>query len=680
MLIDISLTILGIFLQCVTSSQIFEDFTLIITNKVLIGKLKEQKTVNATVPGPLINVTLGHTIRLTVINNLYDTHTVVHLHGMTQFGTPFSDGVPFVSQCLISNSPGNNSFTYLFTPEKAGTYWYHAHHRMQYSDGLYGPLVVFDPAENSIFESLGSPYGVEDPKWILMFADWYDVPAEQLMNDYLSPASGGDEPVPDAFTVNNQFSRKFTIEADPFGDPIRVRVINAGTFSMVKISVDGMPLQLIELDTTQVQPLDLQFIQLNVAQRCSFVLDFSRLASTLANTSSLNIRISVLGEMYPTYNQSAPNNNLYGTFSGNPVELDWIGTIKFKGRNYPADYTEPPFLNLPSPPDSNILEARALHASRAPQPDYYFQFVVQFHSDENDVNRAYINGYTYVNERPYTAARTVPTLFHYIYGNDNTSDYASVDKSKKKSIVGDPRSPVVLPYGKCVEMFINNTDGGEHPFHLHGHVFWIIGTNTFPNAATLYKNNYLVRDVVSVPGNGWARIRFKTTNPGVWMFHCHIPWHQAAGFVINFVVAPSRIRNHTAIFDPIPQNQIAACSAPVKRIIKLGGYFNILNPANQSQFNVEQAQSLAAFMMAVNEINQNKVLLPNFELRVAVRVSMPDFAGAIDAAEYLATIVTFPSSDASLKFVSQDNIGVDVVVGAGSDIETVAMNQIFTGR
>jgi len=662
-----------------TCVSIVEKYTLIVSHIILPGRVKEQIAVNGTIPGPLINITLGNSVELTVVNNIYDSSTILHIHGMLQYRTPFSDGTPLISQCRISNIPGNNSFTYIFTPTYAGTFWYHSHVQLQYSDGMYGPIHVFDPHEREVFANLGSPYTVENSEWTLQFGDWYDVPAQQLLNGYLSPASGGNEPIPDRFTVNNKFSDDFVIEADPFGDPVRVRVINSGTFSMFQFSVDGMPLQLIELDGNAVQPLDLQFIQLNIAQRCSFVLDFTRIATSLANVSAIKIRFKVLGEMYPTYNDTAPYFNIYGTFSREPVNLEWIGLIKFKGRNYPAGYTMPPNLNLPSPPDSNVLEARSLRATRAPLPDYFFYVLVEFYNDAEGRNKAHLNGYTYTPPQIYGRNRSTPILYHYMFGKDNVSDFSSVSKTDKKVIVGDSRTPVIIPYGKCIEMLVNNTDSGEHPFHFHGHQFWIVATNTFPNAATLYKNNYLVRDVVSIPGHGWARLRFKSDNPGAWMFHCHIPWHQAVGFVLNIVVSPSKLRNYaTTLFD-IPRNQIAACNLPTKRIIKLGGCFNIINPSNQSQFDANQAQSLAAFMMAVDEINQNGVILPNFELQVAVRSGSSDFTGAVNSAEYLAAAAIFSDTNPN-RYVSQSNVGVDIVVGARDDVETVAMNQILTGK
>lgn len=50
--------------------------------------------------------------------------TTIHWHGISQKGTPYMDGVPFVTQCPIL--PGNR-FKYNFTAKTSGSYLWHAH-------------------------------------------------------------------------------------------------------------------------------------------------------------------------------------------------------------------------------------------------------------------------------------------------------------------------------------------------------------------------------------------------------------------------------------------------------------------------------------------------------------------------------------------------------------------------
>ena len=39
----------------------------------------------------------------------------------------------------------------------------------------------------------------------------------------------------------------------------------------------------------------------------------------------------------------------------------------------------------------------------------------------------------------------------------------------------------------------------------------------------------LRKDTVYVPSMGYAVLRVRLDNPGLWLFHCHVLWHQAIG-------------------------------------------------------------------------------------------------------------------------------------------------------
>ena len=38
-----------------------------------------------------------------------------------------------------------------------------------------------------------------------------------------------------------------------------------------------------------------------------------------------------------------------------------------------------------------------------------------------------------------------------------------------------------------------------------------------------------LKDTVLVSGGGYTVVRFRATNPGFWLFHCHIAFHFEAG-------------------------------------------------------------------------------------------------------------------------------------------------------
>jgi len=67
--------------------------------------------VNRQIPGPAVEVCIHDEILVEVENALLEEGTSVHWHGHHQKGTPFMDGVPFVTQCPIYPK---STFTYRF--------------------------------------------------------------------------------------------------------------------------------------------------------------------------------------------------------------------------------------------------------------------------------------------------------------------------------------------------------------------------------------------------------------------------------------------------------------------------------------------------------------------------------------------------------------------------------------
>ncbi len=102
------------------------------------GSLADAMAYNRMIPGPVIRVTEGDRVRITVENRLDEPHTT-HWHGL--FVPNDMDGVPGISQDPIQ--PGE-SFTYEFDANPAGTRLYHSHFNAmsQEGAGLYGMFVI----------------------------------------------------------------------------------------------------------------------------------------------------------------------------------------------------------------------------------------------------------------------------------------------------------------------------------------------------------------------------------------------------------------------------------------------------------------------------------------------------------------------------------------------------------
>jgi FtsP/CotA-like multicopper oxidase with cupredoxin domain len=107
------------------------------------GSSVDAWTYDGGVPGPLIRVHVGDRLIAHFTNRLPQP-TTVHWHGVRVPNA--MDGVPDVSQPAVQ--PGE-TFTYDFVVPDAGLFWYHPHvmSAAQVGFGLYGALLVEDPAE-----------------------------------------------------------------------------------------------------------------------------------------------------------------------------------------------------------------------------------------------------------------------------------------------------------------------------------------------------------------------------------------------------------------------------------------------------------------------------------------------------------------------------------------------------
>jgi multicopper oxidase len=84
--------------------------------------------------------------------------------------------------------------------------------------------------------------------------------------------------------------------------------------------------------------------------------------------------------------------------------------------------------------------------------------------------------------------------------------------------------PIEIGNGEVIRFALQNPTGMDHPFHLHGHSFHVLGT---PRALNL--TDPVLKDTVNVPAKGDVVIQWLADNPGRWFFHCHIEWHLATG-------------------------------------------------------------------------------------------------------------------------------------------------------
>uniref|UniRef100_A0A182N4J6 Multicopper oxidase n=1 Tax=Anopheles dirus TaxID=7168 RepID=A0A182N4J6_9DIPT len=105
---------------------------------------------------------------------------------------------------------------------------------------------------------------------------------------------------------------------------------------------------------------------------------------------------------------------------------------------------------------------------------------------------------------------------------------------------------IQIPLHATVEMVMIDegfTFDANHPFHLHGHAFRVVGMDRVSRNTTVEDIRRMdeegrlprrlkrapIKDTVTIPDGGYTIIRFIANNPGYWLFHCHIEFHAEIG-------------------------------------------------------------------------------------------------------------------------------------------------------
>jgi len=186
---------------------------------------------NGTVPGPVLRVKLGDTLKVRLTNRL-EQATTMHWHGVRVPNA--MDGVPGVTQPPIQ--PGD-SFTYEFTPKDAGTFWFHPHLNSpeQIERGLYGVLIVEDPKE---------PKYSQDLVWVL--DDWLLEKGAEIYPEFVTRHDlAHDGRWGNLSTVNGRFRPSIPVKA---GERIRIRVVNAANGRVFAPALAGLAPKVIAVD------------------------------------------------------------------------------------------------------------------------------------------------------------------------------------------------------------------------------------------------------------------------------------------------------------------------------------------------------------------------------------------------------------------------------------------------
>ncbi len=270
------------------------EFYLTIANSVVnyTGTPTIATTVNGMLPAPTLKWREGDTVTLHVTNKL-SVDSSIHWHGIIL--PPNMDGVPGISFAGIK--PGE-TYTYTFTVQQSGTYWYHSHSGFQEQTGIHGAIMI-EPKQQD-------PYAY-DRDYVVSLSDWSDENPNQIyrklkvMGDYynynqrtvgdffsevkekgfveafkarkmwnemamsdrdLSDVTGATYTyLMNGYTPTSHFKALFNK-----GEKIRLRFINSSAMTFFDVRIPGLKMTVVAADGNNVQPVDVDEFRIGVAE------------------------------------------------------------------------------------------------------------------------------------------------------------------------------------------------------------------------------------------------------------------------------------------------------------------------------------------------------------------------------------------------------------------------------
>ncbi|XP_078162342.1 putative laccase-9 isoform X1 [Carex rostrata] len=513
----------------------------------LCNNTKSILTVNGSYPGPTISARKGDTVYVKVINR-GNKNITIHWHGVIQPRDPWSDGPEYITQCPIQ--PRANYTQRIQFTEEEGTLWWHAHSEFDRAT-VHGAIVIH-PKLGTTF-----PFPKPHKEFTLILGEWWNKNITDMYQTAIEHGTLFDES--DANTINGQpgdfmpcsANETFKVQVEQ-GKTYLLRVINAAMENAYLFGVSGHNVTVVGTDASYTKPYVNKFIMITPGQTMDLLLHANQFKN-----SSAPIRYYMIASIY---------------FDGSSrATRDWneaAAILEYKTNHF-SPSIKPVYTSLPKHNDTNASAAftsglRSLSSSDDPAVitqavDVKMYITISsneqlcakntcdgpngtrlaasmnnasFQDPKISVLDAYYNSIAgvYTTDFP-----DQPPLFFNFTDAEYQENAKFVDKSTKVK---------VLEYNTTVEIVfqVTNLADGQvtHPIHLHGHSFYVIGrgTGNFDNTTDPLSYNLVdppYQNTLGVPMKGWATIRFRAANPGVWFMHCHYETHSIWGMDTVFI-------------------------------------------------------------------------------------------------------------------------------------------------
>ncbi|CAH2062692.1 unnamed protein product [Thlaspi arvense] len=433
---------------------------------------------------------------------------------------PWSDGPEYVTQCPIK--PGAN-FTYdIILSTEEGTLWWHAHSDWSRAT-VHGAIIVY-PKNGTNY-----PFTQPDDQFPIFLASWFKGDVMEIVETALD--DGGEFNISDAFTINGQTGN----------------VLHGGKSHLHPCGNGWGLYQALETDYILISPGQTMDVLIKANQTPNHYYMAARaLEGVVYNNSTTTALVKYSGN----YNAapSFPDLPYYNDTDAAESFVDGIRSLA--SEEHPID--------VPQTVDTHMYITVSMNAipcinnsCDGPNGSRLAASLnnISFQTPSMDILQAYYKqiGGVFTTDFP-----DEPPYYYNFTGSDFPDNVLIPTLGTRVRVV---------EYNTSMEMVFQGTnvlDGAEnHPMHLHGFSFYFVGSGYgIFNNETDPKSYNLVDppevNTIGVPKNGWAAVRFRADNPGVWFMHCHLDRHSSWGMDMAFIVK-NGTTNSTSILPP-PRN------------------------------------------------------------------------------------------------------------------------------
>lgn len=450
----------------------------------IAGRWVRRLAYNGSIPGPLIKLEQGASVKITLKNEM-DVETTLHPHGLRIDDR--NDGVVGIGQKAAVPPGGSHDYTLRF-PD-VGMFWYHPHVREDYAQdlGLYGNFWVVPQAKDF--------YAPVHREMALLLDDATVKDAPPYFRDKVTHTLMGR--YGNVMLVNGVDDFKVDVMV---GEIWRFYITNTANTRTFQLAIPGVRMKLVGGDNglyeheawlpqgVTIGPSERYIVEAQFQDAGEYSLVNDKGGGAKTPLGRIKVRLGA---------KPAPLAGDFSTLRSPAAAKDALSIVKTKLAKavdfdlrilVSMDHQAMPMVMNDSGASSHDKNRRA----------------IEWDDDMASMNRA---------------------------SDDKNLTWRLVDQNSKAENMAINWT---FKKGQFVKIRIINDATTmhpmQHPIHFHGQRFVIASVNGRSNDNLVWKDSVLI-----APGETTDLV-LEATNVGRWMAHCHIAEHLGAGMMLGFQV------------------------------------------------------------------------------------------------------------------------------------------------